>query len=223
MSRLLVDENLSPSLAAMLRQAGHDAVHVNQVGLAGTEDPTIMAQAHREGRTVITLDRDYPHLLRDGAEGPSVIRIDQRGSRAVTGLIRQADALQAALPKLEAYLAEGASVTLDARGVRVDPLPLGRAARGLDAATADRRAADHRPAGARRAAPDERATAGHDVSRSERDSATAGRPSAGRGFTDRGSPDPGSPVRGSPGRQHEGGGGIGLERRALRSPPGLGR
>ena len=43
MSRLLVDENLPPALAAMLRQAGHDAVHVNQVGLAGTEDPTIMA------------------------------------------------------------------------------------------------------------------------------------------------------------------------------------
>ncbi len=125
MSRLLVDENLPPSLAALLRQAGHDAAHVNQVGLAGTEDPTIMARAMQEGRTVVTLDRDYPHLLRDGAEGPSVIRIDQRGGRAVAGLVRQAEALQAALPKLDAYLMEGASVTLDARGVRVDPLPLG--------------------------------------------------------------------------------------------------
>ena len=210
MSRLLVDENLPPSLAAMLRQAGHDAVHVNQVGLAGTEDPTIMAHAHREGRTVVTLDRDYPHLLRDGAEGPSVIRIDQRGSRAVTGVIRQAEALQAALPKLEAYLAEGASVTLDARGVRVDPLPLGRASHGIDAATADRR-----PAGDRRAAPDGRAPTAHDISRSARDSTTAGRePSrSGRGSADRGSPD----------HQPQRADGIGLERRAHPSSPGLGR
>jgi len=136
-SRLLVDENLPPSLAAVLRQAGHDAVHVNQVGLARTPDETIMTRAEQEGWTVVTLDRDYPHLLRDGAEGPSVIRISQRGGRAITGATRQAEALQAALPKLEAYLLGGASVTLDARGVRVDPLPLGRD-HGLDAGGADR-------------------------------------------------------------------------------------
>jgi len=135
MTRLLIDENLPPALAAMLCLAGHDAVHVNQVGLSHTEDQTIMIRAQQEARTVVTLDRDYPHLLRQGAaDGPSVIRISQRGSQAVAGVIHQAEALQSALPKLEAYLTDGASVTLDARGVRVDPLPLGRPERSLDGA-----------------------------------------------------------------------------------------
>jgi len=190
-TRLLIDENLPPSLATLLRQAGHDAVHVNQVGLARTEDPTIMARAMQEGRTVVTLDRDYPHLLRDGAEGPSVIRIDQRGGRAVAGLVRQAEVLQAALPKLDAYLMEGASVTLDARGVRVDPLPLGRSGRGLDPGGADRhpagsvaasrsgRDASHAGRDASPAAPD-LAPAGRDVARSGREPSHAGRDAAGQ-------------------------------------------
>jgi len=32
--RLLVDENLSPRVARLLREAGHDAAHVVEIGLA---------------------------------------------------------------------------------------------------------------------------------------------------------------------------------------------
>ena len=43
--RLLVDANLSPAVAAQLRDAGHDAVHVIDVGLATATDPKIVEHA----------------------------------------------------------------------------------------------------------------------------------------------------------------------------------
>jgi predicted nuclease of predicted toxin-antitoxin system len=40
--RLLIDENLSPRVARLLRQAGHDVVHVTEVGLGNTQDAEIL-------------------------------------------------------------------------------------------------------------------------------------------------------------------------------------
>ena len=36
--KFLVDQNRSPRLAALLREAGHDAVHTLEVGLERAED-----------------------------------------------------------------------------------------------------------------------------------------------------------------------------------------
>jgi hypothetical protein len=43
--RLLVDANLSPRVAQTLRDNGHDAVHVIDVGLATATDTEIAARA----------------------------------------------------------------------------------------------------------------------------------------------------------------------------------
>ena len=65
---------LSPSLAAWLVERGHDAVHAATVGLASESDVAIMARAKQEGRTIITVDLDYPRLLTLAqATEPSVI------------------------------------------------------------------------------------------------------------------------------------------------------
>jgi predicted nuclease of predicted toxin-antitoxin system len=47
--RLLVDANLSPKIAAMLRDGGHDAVHVADIGMLGATDDAILAHAVRSG------------------------------------------------------------------------------------------------------------------------------------------------------------------------------
>lgn len=127
MSRLLVDENLSPSLAAALTRAGHDARHVNDVGLAGTPDRSIMGWAARHQRTVITADHDFhDELFARGTTGPSVVRLSQRGPHALVGTEIQAERLADLLPALTPYLTSGIAVTVDRARLSVAPLPLAR-------------------------------------------------------------------------------------------------
>lgn len=61
--RLLVDANLSPRVAARLRTADHDAVHVHEVGLTSASDEAIMAWALGEDRTIVSSDTDFGALL----------------------------------------------------------------------------------------------------------------------------------------------------------------
>jgi predicted nuclease of predicted toxin-antitoxin system len=59
--KLLLDENIGRSTSEALRRQGHD---VSWIGgdSAGTADPAIMAQAEREGRVVVTKDKDFGEL-----------------------------------------------------------------------------------------------------------------------------------------------------------------
>lgn len=55
MSAFLVDEMFPTAIAVMLRETcGHDAVHVAEIGLRGTEDAQVAATARAESRAVVT-------------------------------------------------------------------------------------------------------------------------------------------------------------------------
>jgi uncharacterized protein with PIN domain len=106
--RLLVDENLSPKIAAFLRERGYDAAAVRDVGLRGRPDTEIHSWAARHGRIVLTTDLDFGRtfLLRPGrAAGVIVLR---RFPRRLGPLMEALDqALQAgllAIPSLHAAL-----------------------------------------------------------------------------------------------------------------------
>ena len=62
--RFLFDENLSPQLAVELREMGHDAVSVIEIGLVGAADPAVRGTAIRSGRTLVTLDADFGNIRR---------------------------------------------------------------------------------------------------------------------------------------------------------------
>ena len=64
--KLLLDEHLSPRVARVLRERGHDVVAVaERPGLVGLEDHQIWSIAITEDRAVVTDDvRDYSVLAR---------------------------------------------------------------------------------------------------------------------------------------------------------------
>jgi predicted nuclease of predicted toxin-antitoxin system len=53
-TRLLIDENLSPAVAATLRNEGHDVVHVRERGLLGVSDAVVPEKAYDEDRVLVT-------------------------------------------------------------------------------------------------------------------------------------------------------------------------
>jgi predicted nuclease of predicted toxin-antitoxin system len=61
--RLLLDENLSPTVARILSAEGIDACSVRDRGLLQATDPEVFARAFAEDRIVVTLNvDDFEHL-----------------------------------------------------------------------------------------------------------------------------------------------------------------
>ena len=116
--RFLVDNNLSPVLAEILRAAGHDVSHVREVGLQAAADQVVLAAAKAEQRVVISADTDFGTLLsRSGAKLPSVLLIRRLvGHRAATIL--------ANVPAVADDLEAGAIVVLTDEWVRIRRLPM---------------------------------------------------------------------------------------------------
>jgi predicted nuclease of predicted toxin-antitoxin system len=122
--RLLVDACLSPVVAAGLRQAGHDAVHVVDVGLVSAADAVILERARAEDRVVVSADADFGDLLAgSGASAPSVVLV-RSDDDLPPG--RQVMLLVANLPGVDSELAQGAVVVLGRHRVRVRRLPIER-------------------------------------------------------------------------------------------------
>lgn len=57
-----LDENLSPSLAAIFAAAGHDAHSIVQQSLGGEPDHRVIDVCSREGRALVTLDLDFSNI-----------------------------------------------------------------------------------------------------------------------------------------------------------------
>ena len=56
--KLLLDENLSPSIALTLTGEGYDVVHVRDRGLLQATDAQVFARAFDEDRIVVTCNCD---------------------------------------------------------------------------------------------------------------------------------------------------------------------
>lgn len=120
--RLLIDQNVAQRVATLLRDAGHDAVHVAERGLSSADDDAIVALALSEARVIVSEDTDFGALLaRSGAQLPSFLLL--RGAEPLRPE-DQAALLLANLGAVEDDLARGAVVVFARGRVRVRPLPI---------------------------------------------------------------------------------------------------
>ncbi len=123
--KFLIDNALSPELAHLLREAGHDAVHVREYGLHAAEDPIILDRAGLEDRVLISADSDFGILL-----------ATSRRTKPSFVLFREPEAIRAGdyagtilanLPAIESELLAGCIATFRHGRIRVRSLPLGGA------------------------------------------------------------------------------------------------
>lgn len=120
--RFLVDENLSRRLASALGAAGHDAVHVAELGMSSASDLAILEAARTQNRIILSSDTDFGTLLAGmRASAPSTILVRRVSNRRVEEL---AALILANLDDLTEPLENGAVAVIEESRIRVRPLPM---------------------------------------------------------------------------------------------------
>lgn len=109
--RFIVDAQLPPALAHLIRSRGFEAQHVADVGLVAASDLAIWDYALRHAAVVITKDEDFPRRRATSAVGPTVdwLRLPNARRRA---LLNWFDSI---LPAVAAAVERGETV-IEVRG-----------------------------------------------------------------------------------------------------------
>lgn len=68
--KFLVDAQLPPVLAGWLQQAGHEADHVEDLGLRNAHDIEIWSYALKTGAAIMTKDEDFAVRTQQTGGGP---------------------------------------------------------------------------------------------------------------------------------------------------------
>lgn len=119
MNKLLLDQGLPRSTAAILRAREWDVVHVAEIGLSAAKDLEILRYAYEHGRVVVTLDADFHTLLMvNKLSSPSVIRLRLEGLKGGD----LAGVLEALWQDVSDDLMQGAMVTVNRKSIRVHRL-----------------------------------------------------------------------------------------------------
>jgi hypothetical protein len=110
--RIKVDENIGRSGVDLLRRSGHDVMTVREQGLAGAADTVVFQACKAEGRTLITLDRDFGQIPRFPPGQSAGIAILELGTPA---------SLPALLDRLGEFLALAATEPVHGKLWIVEP------------------------------------------------------------------------------------------------------
>jgi len=122
--KFLIDMPASPELVPWLEEKGHEAVHVQDIGLGTASDSKIMSRAVSEERIVITADLDFGTLLaQSGDTAPGVILF--RGGNYSE--VEMRELVARVLDTIDPNVLQHAIAVVDKRRIRVTRLPLKRA------------------------------------------------------------------------------------------------
>jgi predicted nuclease of predicted toxin-antitoxin system len=113
--KLLLDTCVWGGACEQLRDLGHDVIWAGD-WLEDPGDEEILARAHREGRILVTLDKDFGELaIVRGTPHSGIIRLVEVSAR------QQAPVCQHVLAQHEKDLPRGAIVTAEPGRLRVRP------------------------------------------------------------------------------------------------------
>jgi predicted nuclease of predicted toxin-antitoxin system len=115
--RFLADENVSNLVIVSLRSSGLDVMSVSATR-AGASDDEVLATADREGRILITEDRDFGEMVvrqRLGVRGVILLELDRLSNAAEAA--RVTDVATGHMDKLDGNL-----LVVEPGRVRVRPL-----------------------------------------------------------------------------------------------------
>lgn len=116
--RILADENVDRPIVAWLREQGHDVTEATVVAPEAS-DADLIAMSRREGRVLMTFDRDIGRLVQsDSAPHPGVVYLRLRGAGGQLW-----DAFKRTWPLFEAGIG-GHFVTVKNQQIRRRPLPI---------------------------------------------------------------------------------------------------
>jgi predicted nuclease of predicted toxin-antitoxin system len=113
-----IDENLHEEVAELLRQNGHDAVSVYDQQMRGSKDEDLASACRREGRVIVTQDRDFSNIVAFPPEdyaGIIVFRLHDPSRPSLLAAMRRL------LPMLATDSLAGCLWTVDDVGVRIRP------------------------------------------------------------------------------------------------------
>ena len=120
--KFLVDNALSPHLAVGLRAAGHDVVHLRDIGLASASDAEVFQIALADSRVIVSEDTDFGTLLAlRNAVKPSVLLFRGIQDRSAANLL---SLLQTNIAAVTGDLDAGAVVVIENTRIRIRRLPM---------------------------------------------------------------------------------------------------
>ena len=96
-----LDENISPSVAAIFAAAGHDAHSIVQQSLAGQPDNRVISVCTSEDRALVTLDLDFSNIQAyppGNFAGIVVLRLTSQSNAHVEAAVRRMMSVLASEP-----------------------------------------------------------------------------------------------------------------------------
>jgi predicted nuclease of predicted toxin-antitoxin system len=119
--KFLIDQNRSPRLAILLREAGHDAVHTQELGLERATDTDLLHLAESQQRVLLSGDTDFGTLLAlTIRRSPSVILFRARNMPKAED---QLAIILLYLPEIIEDLEYGATIVISDERIKVRRLP----------------------------------------------------------------------------------------------------
>jgi predicted nuclease of predicted toxin-antitoxin system len=100
--KFVVDAQLPPGFARWLERAGHEASHVNEIGLGAASDAAIANQVEKQGAILVSKDEDFLTLRLPDRFALLWLRCGNTTNRALTQWIeRRWESVMALLEKGE--------------------------------------------------------------------------------------------------------------------------